>query len=50
MSNISNNKNKLREFVEKVENNTNDALEDSLMDDDAKQENFDVDYTDIVRE
>lgn len=49
MSNISNNKNKLREFVEKVENNTNDALEDSLMDDDAKQENFDVDYTDIVR-
>lgn len=48
MSNTSNN-NKLKEFVKKVENNTNDALEDSLMDDDAQQENFDVDYTDIVR-
>ena len=42
-------KSKLKEFVEKVENNTNDALEDSLMDDDAKEENFDIDYTDIVK-
>lgn len=49
MGNTANKKNKLKEFVEKVENNTNDALEDSLMDEDAKEENFDVDYTDIVK-
>lgn len=41
-------KSKLKEFVERVENNTNDALEDSLMDEDAKGENFNVEYTDIV--
>ena len=49
MDNASNNKNKLKEFVKRVENNTNDALEDSLMDEDAKSENFNVDYTDIVK-
>lgn len=49
MDNASNNKNKLKEFVKRVESNTNDALEDSLMDEDAKSENFNVDYTDIVK-
>ena len=42
-------KNKLEEFVQKVEDRTNDALEDSLMDEDAKSETFDIDYTDIVK-
>ena len=50
MKNVDNNtKNKLKEFVQKVEDRTNDALEDTLMDDDAKEENFRVDYTDIVK-
>ena len=40
--------NKIKEFVKRVEDRTNDALEDSLMDEDAKTENFDVNYTDIV--
>ena len=40
--------NKIKEFVKRVEDRTNDALEDSLMDEDAKGENFDVNYTDIV--
>ena len=41
--------NKLKEFVKRVEDRTNEALEDSLMDDDAKEENFNVDYNDIVK-
>ena len=41
--------NKIKEFVKKVEDRTNDALDDSLMDEDAKGENFNVDYTDIVK-
>ena len=41
--------NKIKEFVKRVEDRTNDALEDSLMDEDAKTENFDVNYTDIVK-
>lgn len=50
MKNTENNtKNKIKEFVKKVEDRTNDALEDSLMDEDAKTENFNVDYTDIVK-
>ena len=40
--------NKIKEFVKRVEDRTNDALDDSLMDEDAKTENFDVNYTDIV--
>lgn len=42
-------KEKLEEFVQKVEDRTNSALDDSLMDDDAKGENFNIDYTDIVK-
>ncbi len=42
-------KNKLREFVKKVEDRTNNALDNSLMDDDAKSENYDINYTDIVQ-
>lgn len=49
MGNASNNKNKIKEFVQKVEEKTNNALDDSLMDEDAKAENFDVNYTDIVK-
>lgn len=45
----NNAKNKIKEFVKKVEDRTNDALDDSLMDEDAKGENFNVDYTDIVK-
>lgn len=45
----NNTKNKIKEFVKKVEDRTNDALEDSLMDEDAKTENYNIDYTDIVR-
>ena len=45
----NNTKNKIKEFVKKVEDRTNDALEDSLMDEDAKTENFNIDYTDIVK-
>ena len=41
--------NKIKEFVKRVEDRTNDALDDSLMDEDAKEENFNVDYTDIVK-
>lgn len=44
----NNAKNKIKEFVKKVEDRTNDALEDSLMDDDANLDNFDINYTDIV--
>ena len=40
MGNASNNKNKIKEFVQKVEEKTNNALDDSLMDEDAKAENF----------
>lgn len=42
-------KNKIEEFVKRVEDKTNEALEDSLMDEDAKTENYDIDYTDIVK-
>lgn len=42
-------KEKLEKFVQEVENRTNDVLEDSLMDEDAKSENFNIDYTDIVK-
>lgn len=42
-------KNKIEEFVKTVEDKTNEALEDSLMDEDAKTENYDIDYTDIVK-
>ena len=42
-------KNKIEEFVKRVEDKTNEALEDSLMDEDAKAENYDIDYTDIVK-
>ncbi len=45
----NNTKNKIKEFVKKVEDRTNDALEDSLMDEDAKTENYNIDYTDIVK-
>ena len=45
----NNAKNKIKEFVKKVEDRTNDALDDSLMDEDAKGENFNVNYTDIVK-
>ena len=41
--------NKIKEFVKRVEDRTNDALDDSLMDEDAKGENFNVNYTDIVK-
>ena len=41
--------NKIKEFVKRVEDRTNDALDDSLLDEDAKTEKFDVDYTDIVK-
>lgn len=41
--------NKIKEFVKRVEDRTNDALDDSLLDEDAKTEEFDVDYTDIVK-
>ena len=43
------NNSKLKEFVKKVEDRTNDVLDDSLMDDDAKEENFNINYTDIVK-
>ena len=49
MKDTENNANKIKEFVKKVEDRTNDALDDSLMDEDAKSENFDVNYTDIVK-
>lgn len=42
---------RIKDFVSKVEENTNESFEeykDSLMDADAKEENFDGDYTDIV--
>ncbi len=42
-------KNKIEEFVKRVEDKTNEALEDSLMDEDAKTENYNIDYTDIVK-
>ena len=42
-------KNKIEDFVKRVEDKTNEALEDSLMDEDAKAENYDIDYTDIVK-
>ena len=42
-------KNKIEDFVKRVEDKTNEALEDSLMDEDAKTENYDIDYTDIVK-
>jgi hypothetical protein len=42
-------KEKLEQFVSAVEDNTNEALEDSLLDEDAKGENFNVNYTDIVQ-
>lgn len=42
-------KNKLEDFVKKIEDRTNSALDDSLMDEDAKNENFDTKYTDIVQ-
>lgn len=41
--------NKIKEFAKRVEDRTNDALDDSLMDEDAKGENFNVNYTDIVK-
>lgn len=40
---------KLKEFVQNVESRTNDILEDSLMDEDAKEENFNVNYTETVK-
>ena len=46
---IMSNNSKLKEFVKKVEDRTNDVLDDSLMDDDAKEENFNINYTDIVK-
>lgn len=50
MKNTENNvKNKIEDFVKRVEDKTNEALEDSLMDEDAKTENYDIDYTDIVK-
>ena len=49
MKDTENNANKIKEFVKKVEDRTNDALDDSLMDEDAKSEIFDVNYTDIVK-
>lgn len=42
-------KHKLEEFVKKVEDRTNDILDDSLMDEDAKSENYNINYTDIVK-
>lgn len=42
-------KNKLEDFVKKIEDRTNSALDDSLMDEDAKDENFNIKYTDIVQ-
>ena len=42
-------KNKIEEFVKRVEDKTNQELEDSLMDEDAETENYDIDYTDIVK-
>ena len=41
--------NKIKEFVKRVEDRTNDALDDTLMDEDAKLENVNIDYTDIVK-
>lgn len=41
--------NKIKEFVKRVEDRTNDALDDTLMDEDAKNENINIDYTDIVK-
>ena len=35
-------KNKIEEFVKRVEDKTNEALEDSLMDEDAETENYDT--------
>lgn len=49
MKNTNNEKEKLKEFVKRVEDRTNDVLDDSLMDDDANSENINVDYTDIVK-
>lgn len=45
----NNAKNKIKEFVKRVEDRTNDALDDTLMDEDAKNENINIDYTDIVK-
>lgn len=46
---MKNTENKIKEFVQKVEDRANDVLADSLMDEDAKTENFNVNYTDIVK-
>ena len=46
---MKNTENKIKEFVKRVEDRTNDALDDTLMDEDAKLENVNIDYTDIVK-
>lgn len=45
----SNKKNKILDFVQKVEDRANDTLNDSLLDEDAKGENFNVSSSDIVK-
>ncbi len=47
--NNSNKKNKIIDFVQKVEYKANNALEDSLMDEDAKSEIGNINYNDIVK-
>ena len=49
MKNTENAREKLKDFVKRVEDRTNDVLDDSLMDEDASSEQFDVNYTDIVK-
>lgn len=45
----SNKKNAILEFAQKIEDKANNTLGDTLLDEDAKNENINIDYNDIVK-